>query len=57
MKIFELLPVAVVKLNFHLYIIVGLCVFAFLLLLISKAMKIIIVSLRLPWSPESANQI
>ena len=33
---------AVVKLNFHLYIIVGLYVFAFLLLLISKAMKIIV---------------
>ena len=42
MNIFELLPVAVIQSNFHLYIIVGLSVFAFLLLLISKAMKIIV---------------
>ena len=40
--VFELFPVAVVKLNCHLYIIVGHYVFAFLLLLISKAMKIIV---------------
>ena len=40
--IFELLPVAVVTLNCHLYIIVGLYLFAFLLLLISNAVKIIV---------------
>ena len=38
--IFELLLEAVVKLNCHLYITVGLYVFAFLLHLIPKAMKI-----------------
>ena len=40
--IFELLPVVVVTLNCLLYIIVGLYLFAFLLLLISKTMKIIV---------------
>ena len=61
MNIFELLPVAVVKLNFDLYIIVGLYVFAVLPLLISKAMKIIFkVSLFLCvclGHQKSANQI